>query len=133
MKKIITIMAAMFLLGNGLMAQEPAKTKVEKEKVKKEKFRLVVSFISKGQGIDGKTMEKIDAYIAAFSPKPGYENCQWGREGESDYCFHLKELKHHEQKKFIEGLEKLITDKEMVQVKQEHELDRKCRTLKTVN
>ena len=90
-------------------------------------YRLVLSFISKGGGIDGKTYEKIKEFIEKHPKKPAFETHRWGREGETDYCLHLKELTAVEQTVFIEDINKLITDKEMVLVYENNEYVKKGR------
>ncbi len=94
---------------------------------KNETYELVVSFISKGSGIDGKTKDKIDAFIKGFHKKVEFEVCQMGREGETNYLFHLKELKEHERKKFIKELKEQILDKEMVHVEENKLFNSRCR------
>lgn len=94
---------------------------------KNDTYKLIVSFISKGSGIDGKTKEKIDTFIKGFHKKTAFEVCQMGREGETNYLFHLKELKEHEQKKFIKELKEQILDKEMVHVEENKLFESRCR------
>lgn len=94
---------------------------------KKGTYALVVSFISKGSGIDGKTMDKINAFVKSFPKKPAFEVCQMGKEGETTLLFHLKELSKHEQKKFIKELRELILDKEMVLVEENKLFESRCR------
>ena len=77
-------------------------------------FRLVLSFISKGGGINIASHEKIMQYVEKHPKKPVFESKTWGREGETDYCFQLKELTADEQTVFIKDINKMITDKEMV-------------------
>lgn len=66
-----------------------------------EKVRLVVSFISQGEGIDRKTNE---AFVAWVKQKGNiaYDANNWGREGEINYCFALDNLSPAEQDKFVE-------------------------------
>jgi len=90
-------------------------------------YRLVLSFISKGAGIDNSVHEKIKEYIEKHPKKPAFEIHRWGREGEVDYCLRLKELTADEQKVFIADINKLITDKEMVFVYENHEYVKKGR------
>lgn len=78
------------------------------------KMRLVISFISKGAGIDGKAMDKVKNFIDNHPKKPSYEVAGWGREGEKDYVLTLKELTQDEQKLFIDDLKKLVSNTDMV-------------------
>ena len=95
---------------------------------KKDTYKLVVSFISKGSGIDGKSKEKIDEFIQKYPQKISYEICRMGREGETSYLFKLKELKKHEYKKFIQQLKEQVLNKEMVQVEENKLFDAPCRS-----
>lgn len=103
-------------------AQSPRKTKEINEK-----FEFVIEFVSKGSGIDSKTKEKIDDFIKKNEFHPSYDVCLWGREGETDYLFTLKEMKHHERKKFMRELHELITDHELVVLKEDYKVERRCR------
>ena len=94
---------------------------------KKDTYRLVIKFISKGSGIDGKTADKIKKVIDNYPKKPAYEICRMGREGEFSYLLNLKELSKHEQKKLIKEVEEQITDKEMVYVEENKLFESRCR------
>ncbi|MHB8259295.1 MAG: hypothetical protein ACYDCN_03290 [Bacteroidia bacterium] len=120
--KHIVVLAIAILSFNKMNAQSEMKFTQ-----KKDTYALVVSFISKGSGIDGKTKDKIDAFIKGFHKKPAFEVCQMGREGETTYLFHLKELKPHEKKKFIKELNEQIVDKEMVHVEENKLFESRCR------
>lgn len=78
-------------------------------------YRLVVSFISHASGIDGEKYDAIEAYLKKHPKKPKYDVLLWGREGERDFCFHLKEFKSDEQSGFIDELKKLAVGSERVQ------------------
>ncbi len=82
------------------------------------KYRLVLSFISKGAGTDHKTIEKVKEYIESHPKKPAFEVKTWGREGEKDYALLLKELTADEQKVFVEDIKKLIASSELVLLKE---------------
>jgi hypothetical protein len=106
MRRIISFLSLiLFFLGN-LSAQEtPAK---------ENNYRLIISFASAGSGIDVKTNEKVMAFITKHPQKPAFEAFKWGREGEVDYCLHLKELSPSKQKTFVKNVKKLIKGKELV-------------------
>jgi|GEM_PF-828052 len=65
-------------------------------------YRLVVSFYSKGEGIDYRAAEKFEAFVLGYKPAVAFEKTSWGREGEIDYCMKLSELSTKEQKQFID-------------------------------
>ena len=79
-------------------------------------YRLIVSFLSKGGGIDMKIHEEFLSFIDKHSKKPRYESYRWGREGEIDYCFQLGEMKVKEQSEFIENVKTMIGKSDEVQV-----------------
>lgn len=79
-------------------------------------YRLVLEFISMGNGPDREALPKIREYIAKHPKKPAVETYTWGREGETDLCLKLTELTPEEQVSFIKDINKLITNKEMVHV-----------------
>jgi len=68
-------------------------------------YRLTISFNSIGAGIDYKTKEKYDAFIKEYEKQNkvniSFEITPWGKEGEIDYCFLLKELAPDMQLDFI--------------------------------
>lgn len=68
-------------------------------------YRLSVSFISIGAGIDRKAKPQYSKYIIEFAQKNKIKlNCEivnWGREGEVDYCFELTELDEKQQELFL--------------------------------
>jgi hypothetical protein len=121
MKQIIIVIITLLSFGN-MNAQSEIKLNQ-----KKDTYALVVAFISKGSGIDYKSKEKIDAFIKNFHKKVEFEVCRMGREGETNYLFHLKELKEHEKKKFIKELKEQILDKEMVHIEENKLFESPCR------
>ncbi len=77
-------------------------------------YRVIISFISKGAGIDLKLSSAITAYVSAHPKKPTSKIVSWGREGETDHCFLLKELTKTEQVDFIAGVKRIIGTSDMV-------------------
>jgi hypothetical protein len=69
------------------------------------KHRFKVAFISSGRGIDRKTKDKYDQFIKKFEQDNKvtlvYEILRLGKEGETNYCFNLKELDEKQQESFI--------------------------------
>lgn len=84
--------------------------------MKKETYRLIVSFISKGAGTDSELRPKFLSYVEQHPKKPKFETINWGREGEGDYCFTLNELSSSEQKEFIDEIKKLVGKSDMVHI-----------------
>lgn len=85
---------------------------MEDEKVTQ--YRLILTFISKGTGVDSKLKSEILAYASTHPKKPINKIVLWGREGETDHCFLLKELSKTEQVEFIAGIKKIIGTSDMV-------------------
>ena len=56
-------------------------------------YRFIVSFISIGTGVDGDAFNKLEKFIKEHPKKPAFEQKRWGREGEVDFMFSLKEFK----------------------------------------
>ena len=85
-----------------------------------ERFRLVVSLISIGEGTDPEGMRLIERYVEDFGKLSGkslsYVLIPWGREGEVDCCFALNELTPALQAQFIEGLKERITGRNLLQI-----------------
>lgn len=82
------------------------------------KYRLIISFISKGEGIDLAANDKIKAYIENHPKKPAYSVSTWGREGEIDYLLSLKELNEAEQSVFVKDVKKLVSKLDIVLFKE---------------
>jgi hypothetical protein len=83
-------------------------------------FRMVVSFISIGAGTDPEAKAILEDYVYDYKLKNNkvvsYYTIPWGREGEVDCCFTLEELNASEQNNFIDGLNKVIQGKELIQI-----------------
>lgn len=85
---------------------------------KTENIRLIVSLISTGEGIDREAMGDINLHtknVMTHIKKPiQYVLVFWGREGEVDVCFRLKNLNPMEQTAFIEDLKELFANRTLV-------------------
>lgn len=80
--------------------------------------RLLVSFISKGEGIDYKTSEVFEKFLAEYRPAVTYEKVHWGREGEIDYCLKLTELSTKDQDKFVQDARIALANKPLVLIEE---------------
>ena len=93
-----------------------------KETVKNDTYRVIVSLISTGQGIDRNAKEKFIVYNDSMAVInhifTKYEEIHWGREGEVDYCMMLKELNSSKQKIFVDGLKNIFADNKLVFIKE---------------
>lgn len=101
------------------LAKERAET-VEDEQQATMKYRLIVSFISIGEGPDFNAKTGLDRVIADWEKQKGtalkQEQFPWGREGEVDYCFQLSELNATDQQSFISEIKTAIGTSKLVQI-----------------
>jgi len=81
-----------------------------------DKYRLVVSFYSIGEGIDSKNKENFDVFLKNRSQKIIFEQTPWGREGEVDYCFKLNELTSPEQTDFVKKAKEILGKSTLVRI-----------------
>ena len=83
-------------------------------------YRLIVSFISIGEGVDPKGREMLDNRVNSWNGEKGeriqMETVPWGREGEADFCFTLKELSPKEQEAFVKEIKSMYQDNKLVQI-----------------
>lgn len=85
-----------------------------------ENFDLILSFISKASGIDYKLYEKANAIILEFNKKHNlevdFEKVPWGREGEVDLCFKLKNLSTAQKNELISSFKTALGSTDMVHI-----------------
>ncbi len=83
-------------------------------------YRLIVSFISIGEGIDSKARESMDSMINSLKERKKssitMEIMPWGREGEVDYCFKLNELSEKEREDFVSEVKTQFKGNNLVQI-----------------
>ena len=84
------------------------------------KDTLVVSFISIGAGTDYKAKQKLDLYAKDFEQT---EHVQlnvtvkhWGKEGETDYTYDLKNLSKKQCKAFTENVEAMFLKNNLMKI-----------------
>jgi hypothetical protein len=114
MKQLLTL-SILAMLALGCKTQKNAETgKLADPSLAK----LNVSFISIGSGINHDALKAYDKFIADYEKNHGvdlqFEVIHWGREGETDYCFKLAELKEKKQADFIAETQKVLKGKEHV-------------------
>lgn len=84
-------------------------------------YRFIISFISIGEGTDRNAKQILDSVLAEWETrkdqimKINFETVPWGREGEVDFCFLLKELNDKEQIQFITGVKERFKGHQLVQ------------------
>lgn len=84
-------------------------------------YDIIISFISMGEGIKSELKNKIDKIITSFNEENKTEItpklARWGREGEVDYNFSLKNLSTKQKKAFIGEIKEAIGSSEMALIK----------------
>ncbi len=91
-------------------------------------FRLIVSFISKGAGTDYEKKAAFLSYVDSHAKKPAYKIINWGREGETDYCFNLAELTAKKDLiTFIEDIKKIAAGTDMLIISENAECTHQSR------
>lgn len=82
-------------------------------------YRFIVSFISIGEGPDRNGKEIFNGVIENWKTNRNkeikFETVPWGREGEVDFCFELKELDARAQSQFINSMKKNFSGHSLVQ------------------
>jgi hypothetical protein len=85
-----------------------------------QKEKLVVSFISIGTGIDYKAKDRLLSFVEEFQlqhqVKLNVSIKSWGREGEVDYTYDLDKLTKKQCKVFIEKIEALFSENNLVKI-----------------
>ncbi len=92
-------------------------------------YSMVVSFFSRGSGIDFKIAREFDSYIKKFEADNSdnfiYEIVTWGREGEVDYCIQFPSLNKEKAKTFVNNCNEILSRTEMAHIKLDAECKRK--------
>lgn len=92
-------------------------------------YSMVVSFFSRGSGIDFKIAREFDNYIKKFEAEHSenfvYEIVTWGREGEVDYCIQFPKLNKEMARIFVDGSNEILSKTELVHSKLDAECKRK--------
>ncbi len=103
-----------------VVVSSPSPVNDDPKKSLPDTIRLVVSFISIGEGTDQTAGEKLRVAIDEFAAKNGIRPAgiaiPWGREGEVDNCFLLNELKPAQQVEFVAAIRKAFEGSKLVQV-----------------
>lgn len=105
----------------------PTEKKEVSEYPEDNKYRLVVSFFSPGNGIDHKMKQRYAEFVGTEYPQIVYEKTRWGKEGEIDFCFQLRELTENKKDQFVGASKELLSNSSRVHI---HE-NTSCRTEKS--
>lgn len=118
MKNVFILASATFLFFLALSCKSKQATSSTATEtagdVKTQTYRLIISFMSRGAGTNSDQKTSILTYIDTHPKKPVSNKVLWGREGETDYCFTLKELKSAEQVEFISHIKKLSEGNDLI-------------------
>lgn len=126
MKKLIFILSAVSLIAckNGEKAtkdNDMANTKQSSTTEQTATYDLVLQFISKGAGIDRNLKTKFEEGLAKYNTTNKVnitpEISHWGREGETNLNFNLKNLSTDQRKAFLSFVKETIGDTDMVHIK----------------
>ena len=81
---------------------------------------LKIQFFSTGQGIDYKMKESFIGWVKNYAVPQGktldYQEKYWGREGETDICFELKNWEPASKATFIAEAKKFVSGSKLVHV-----------------
>lgn len=113
-KKTVTFLIITLLFSFFTCKSKSAATNINS--VTAENYRIVIAFISKGAGIDYKSLEAVTKLIADQTKKTQVETFRWGREGELDLCLKLLELSTKEQKNLILEIKNIVGNADLVRI-----------------
>lgn len=107
------ILISTFFFINAASCQTKSKTTKHKSTTTST-CAVKVDFASPGTGIDHKTMEEMKKMVDEKKVK--YTETRKGKEGETQWCFTLSELKGNAKSEFIEQLKKFAESGQHVSV-----------------
>lgn len=97
---------------------KPGDMKTASNGEKTSENELVISFFSKGAGIDSKAVAAVQSVLDQKSKDWGdklvINKTPWGREGEVDFCLNLEKLSKKEKGKLEKALKEAIGSSELV-------------------
>ena len=97
-------------------------SKNNQKSVSPDTYRLIVSFISKGQGVDKTTFNAFESLIVTFNEKNNvklvYDKYTWGKEGEFDCCFKMNDVKKGKQEDFVTAVKNVTKNSTSVIIKE---------------
>ena len=124
MKNIIPIivitLTSLYSCSNTTQAVEAKKNTPTQPKVVSPTYDVLISFISKGEGINDELKNKIDLIIITFNEKNkttvAPEIISWGREGELDYGFLTKNLSTNQKRTLTSQIKEAIGSSDLVRI-----------------
>jgi len=83
-------------------------------------YSVVVSFYSKGEGIDEKAFAVYNTFLDGFEKQHNinlnYVRTPWGREGEVDYCIQLNNMDSGKQSNFLMQTKEILFQSQLVHI-----------------
>lgn len=124
MKKIVIMLSAITLIAcksNSKTTKEGNSTTQESTNSDEKTFDVIVQFISKGEGTARELGVTLDEAVAKFN-KDNHTNIEadkhhWGREGEYDLNFDLKNLSTKQKNAFLSLVKETVGHTDMVHLK----------------
>ena len=85
-----------------------------------DKYHLVVSFFSRGQGVDSETHKSFKEFITPYDSTGQItaDKYHWGREGETDYCIRFVSLDAAKQQEFTTQAKAILARSTLVHVEE---------------
>lgn len=99
-------------------------TAITKEQVQpKNANNLVVSFYSKGAGIDYEIANEFDNFLTTqLSNQINFTKKGWGREGETDFCIQINHSLSQKEKQFVvDEIKQMANKSKLVHIKEDSE------------
>ena len=130
MKKSIFFLLAALLLSchSEKKAASPAQTSSTQQASNGDAVKalnnLVVSFYSRGSGINTKASMELEEFIIKYShdtnTEIGYKKTPWGREGEVDFCIELSKMQPGQRDKFLIRVKEILKIASLVHIYENH-------------
>ena len=92
---------------------------ISQESTPKDTYDIVVSFMSKGEGLDYDVYEEFFVFMQANDSKFHLDEARWGKEGEVDYCMNFHNKKESEQ--LLKKIEEMASKSELVKATRDTE------------
>ena len=83
-----------------------------------ENIDLIVTFFSRGSGIDRKIYPEFKQFLRENYGELKYSETKYGREGERDLCFDLSSLKKKEKETFLKDAKLILSKSEIVRIQE---------------
>lgn len=115
MKVILTLstISLLFLILSACSVSQSKSTNSTAEAVD-----LIVTFFSKGGGIDRNIYTEFKQFLTDNYSELKYSETKYGREGETDFCFRLSSLTKKEKEIFLTDAKLILSKSDLVRVQE---------------